>query len=100
MGARTLATGISCVASVGITPADTTFTGVALVAPAAGSYDLLLLDGPCGSSDATILAIDAPGDAAGLEVSPPIPASGRVGLFLFVLALAAAGWFLVRASRG
>ena len=100
MGARTLATGVACVASVGITPADTTFSGVALVAPAAGSYDLLLLDGPCGSPDAPILAIDAPGDAAGVEVSPPIPASGRVGLFLFVLALAAAGWFLVRASKG
>lgn len=98
--AGTLATGISCVASAEITPTDTTFSNVALVAPAAGSYDLLLLDGPCGSSTATILAMDAPGDAAGLVVSPPIPAGGRGGLLLFVVALAVAGWFLVRTSRG
>ena len=98
--AGTLATGISCVASAEITPTGTTFSNVALVAPAAGSYDLLLLDGPCGSSTATVLAMDAPGDAAGLVVSPAIPAGGRGGLLLFVVALAVAGWFLIRASKG
>jgi hypothetical protein len=100
LAAGTLASGISCVASAQIDPAGTTFSNVPITAPGPGTYDLLLLDGPCGQTSATILAMDAAGDAAGLDVVEPVPAAGRSGLLLFIVALAAIAWVLLRASRG
>ncbi|HUK14265.1 MAG TPA: hypothetical protein VLW17_13285 [Thermoanaerobaculaceae bacterium] len=94
-----LATGIACVASVEITPAGATFADVPITAPAPGSYDLLLLDGPCGQTTATVLAIDAAGDASGLVVVEPVPTTGRLGLVALFVALALGAWYWLRSPR-
>jgi hypothetical protein len=66
-------------------------------APAAGAYDVLLLDGACGATSPAILAAAAAGPDPGLDMSvPDIPAIGAAGLLALAALLGLAAIPLLR----
>jgi hypothetical protein len=71
-------------------------------AAAQGSYDVLLVSGPCGAGGGVIVAAFDAGPGAGFDVgafSDPIPLLSRGAFALFVALLALAGAWLLGGRR-
>jgi len=69
------------------------------VAPALGSYDVLLISGACGSGG-TIVAASDPGIVPGFQVTAdPIPALSDLGLLMLVALIALLGVWVLATRR-